>query len=79
MLLQALDRPRRFLEFIFDDMLYEGKSGYGYGWVFPKEKLFNVGIAGGTFHLLDRFSTCPGCSATMPASVPVHRRLWPDS
>ena len=51
----ALDRPRRFLEFIFDDMLYEGKSGYGYGWVFPKEKLFNVGIAGGTFHLLDRF------------------------
>ena len=51
----ALDRPRKCLEFIFDDMLYEGKSGYGYGWVFPKEDLFNVGIAGGTFHLLDRF------------------------
>lgn len=53
-----LSGPRRhksdFLEFFFDEMFYAGKMGYGYGWVFPRGDLFNVGVAG-TFEMLDAF------------------------
>ncbi len=49
-----MDYDREFLEFFFDDMFYTGKLGYGYGWVFPRRSIFNVGVAG-TFQMLDAF------------------------
>lgn len=51
----VLNRPLDYFEFYFHPMFHQtGRDQAGYGWVFPRGKLCNVGVKG-TYRLLERF------------------------